>query len=339
MPQYVYIGNGTSRVCFDLEPFKNSPDQTSGGQGVIYFTADKRCLKIMHNPADSEDELEHVHSIIVSKKSLYDNVAAVSAVPLEMIWDGDKDTSQIIGYSMEKLEGYQSLNQILTEEDSRTHDIDLHAAGLILEALCRTVRLIHAQGFVIGDFNPSNVLFRRDGNRFAIRVIDVDSWAFRCKDSGCSCGNYSFSSDVLDTALIYHPDFVRADREKKPRPEFTERHDWWAFALISWIVLTKYDPFMKGLVGEADREDRILNGDTSFRAVSVRLTTRCGPPAQALGPKLRSYLDRCLRLKAQRPFPTKLLSDFAGNLLRCSKCGFTAHKTAVICPSCGKLLA
>jgi DNA-binding helix-hairpin-helix protein with protein kinase domain len=328
MPNIVLIGN-QRKVPFDLD---HAVDMMSGGQGKVYFASNPFCAKIMYNPDASSVQLSAIHRMVTNSSRPYGKVASVAAIPWEMVWD--EQGKKIIGFTMEQLRGWQSLGDILTEHDSQEAGIDSQASGYILEALSRAIRMIHAQRLVIGDLNPSNVLFRREGRNFLVKVIDVDSWSiYRKSDIGVE-----YASHVLDTGTIYPPDIILADRNRVSWPSLTPTHDWWSFAYIAWMVLTKYDPFMAGLISDADREDRILGGLTANCAASVKLQPEYGPAIQALGPKLRLHLDRCLRRKTKRPFPTKLLTEFAYNLRRCSKCSFTAHASAVVCPRCGRLL-
>jgi DNA-binding helix-hairpin-helix protein with protein kinase domain len=330
MTEYVLVGNGDRKTRYDLTALMSKAK--NGGQGDVYFPDKKICIKVLHSPDDFRVQLNTIARIIYNCNQLYEKVKPASAVPLELVWD--ETGKKVVGYTMEQLNGWNGLHDVQTEADSESIGMDLKSTGLLLAELCKAVRLIHSQGFVIGDFNPSNVLFKRAGDQFFVKVIDVDSWSvYRKADLGIE-----YASNVLDIGVIYYPDVIQADRDKNPWPKFTPAHDWWAFACISWMVLTKYDPYMTGMVPDADREDRILGNHTANSAATVKLHPDCGPPAQALGPKLRLHLDRCLRRKVQRPFPTKILEDFADNLCRCKKCNLTAHASAIICPRCAQVL-
>jgi len=332
MPKNILVGNGSNKICYDLTPL--ILNMKTGGQGDVYFDKEKLCIKVLHNPKDFAVQLATIYRILTDTAKLYEKVSSVSAVPTDMVWD--ENGKEIIGYTMEQLAGWHGLHEILTEIDSESLGMDLKSTGLVLAELCKAVRLIHSQGFVIGDFNPSNILFKRERNQFHVKVIDVDSWSIYRKDDL----GIEYASKVLDTGVIYYHDVIQADRAepKKPWPNFTPRHDWWAFACISWMILTKFDPFVIGMISDADREDRILGNHTSNSAASVRLHPDFGSAAQALGPKLRFHLDRYLKRIVQRPFPTMLLEEFANNLHSCKKCRFTAHASATICPRCATII-
>lgn len=329
MAKYVLVWSMLKRLRFDLEPLETG--MKSGGQGNVYFPSGQNCIKVLHDPDSSSTQLATIARLLLHSARLYEKVSSVSTVPIEMVWD--EQGNKVIGYTMEQLNGWHGLHEIVTETDSEALGMLLIHSGLLLVELCKAIRLIHSQGFVIGDLNPSNVLFKWDKDRFQLKVIDVDSWSVYRSDLGIE-----FASRVLDTGVIYHPDIIKADRENRPWPRFTPNHDWWAFACISWMVLTKYDPFVIGKIADRDREDRILEGDTSDKAATVKLSPRFGPATQALGPKLRLYLDRCLRCKVAQPFPIQILEDFTRGLRKCNKCGFTAHTSAIICPKCATLL-
>lgn len=330
MPNYILIGNDDRKKSLNLASL--SANMKTGGQGDVYFPSDKICIKVIHNPDEFRNQLDNIAALISDRNRLYEQVRSVSAVPLELVWD--ESGKKIIGYTMDHLSVWNGLHEIQTEADSNYFGINLRSAGIILAELSRAIRIIHRQGFVIGDLNPSNILFKQEQNRFLVKVIDVDSWSIYRKDDL----NIEYASKVLDIGKIYHSDIIQADREGRTWPNFTPSHDWWAFACIGWMVLTKFDPFTIGNTSDEDREDRILAGHTSNCAASVRLRPKYGPAVQALGPKLRFHLDRCLKRKTRRPFPTKLLEEFADGLSSCKKCGFIAHKSAVICPSCADIL-
>lgn len=353
MAKYVLVGNEDNKIRHDLEPLEAG--MKSGGQGDVYFPANQNCIKVLHDPDASSTQLTNIAKILSHPEKLYEKVKSRGAVPVELVWD--EHGKKIIGYTMESLSGWHSFCELLTEEStealwSDTEDplprSELELSAILLERLIEAIYDIHKHGFVIGDFNPSNIMLEIsvvDEKEFhfgidlgpytcySVKIIDVDSWSVYRNDLGIE-----FISKVLDTNSIYHPDIIQADRENKPRPRFTQNHDWWAFSYIAWNVLTKYDPFVIGKIADQGREDRILEGHTVNRAATVRLHPDFGPVAQALGPKLRLYLDRCLKRKVTRPFPTKLMEDFVSGLRKCDECSFTAHASAIICPSCAALL-
>lgn len=331
MSNYVLVGNGDKKTRHDLAVMTASTK--TGGQGNVYFPDRKTCIKVLHDPNDFTVQLANISKLLLNSAKPYEQVRSVSAAPLELVWD--ESAQKIVGYTMEQLTGWRGFHEIETEADSESNGVDLRSSGLLLAELSKNIRVVHSLGFVIGDLNPSNVLFKCEGyDRFLVKIIDVDSWSIcRKGDLGIE-----YASKVLDTGVIYHPDIIQADRNKRPWPDFTPLHDWWAFAYIGWMILTKYDPFTTGMATDEDKEDRIIEGHTANSASAVKLRPDCGPAAQALGPKLRFHLDRCLKNKVQRPFPTKILEDFANNLCRCKKCNFTAHKSAIICPHCATIL-
>ena len=323
-----YVLVGSQKTRYDLNSLVAT--MKSGGQGNVYFpNHEDYCFKVLHDPDKFAFQLRIISEILKNSNNPYKQVESISAVPLDLVWD--ENSKKIIGYTMEKLFGWEELNALITESSSEDVGINLGSAGLILAALSEAVRVVHGQKFVLGDFNPSNVLFKRDrGDRFLIKIIDVDSWSIYRKDDL----GIEYASKVLDTQFIYYPEIIRADRDGKTWPNFTFENDWWAFAYISWMVLTKYDPFSTGKTDNYDKEDRILENNPANNAATVDLHPECGPATQALGPKLRLHLDRCLKHIAKRPFPTKLLTDFANNLYRCQKCDLIFHESAMFCPRC-----
>jgi len=321
-----YIWDEKNRYDLATIPDENVKE---GGQGNVYLLGNQLCIKVLKEPDDFTIQLTIIGKILNHPTKPYEHVKAVGTVPKGLIWDENK---KIVGYTMEQLLGWHGLHEIITEADSETLGVDLKSSGLILAALSRATRLIHSQGFVIGDFNPSNILFKEERGQFLVKFIDTDSWSIYRHDL-----DIEYASKVLDIGTIYYPDVIQANKDGKPWPNFTPNHDWWAFVYISWMILTKFDPYQTGAVGDIDKEERILENHTANRAATVRLHPEFGPATQALGPKLRFYLDRCLKRKVRRPFPTKVLQDFANNLRLCP-CGFEAHASAVLCPSCAQLL-
>lgn len=346
MPKYVWIENGDQKIREDLELLPHK----EGGQGDVYFPPEiiiedsphwymghcdyyddkytQSCIKVLKNTGGSTVQLDTIAKMLAHPAQLYEQVNNVGTVPDGLVWDENK---KIIGYTMWPLDDdWHGLHEITTTSDSEALGVDLKSAGRIMASLSKAIRVIHSQGFVIGDLNPSNVLF--NVNDCCVKVIDVDSWSIHRPDLGLE-----YSSTVLDIGEIYHPDFIAADRKGEERPAFTQSHDWWAFAYICWKVLTKFDIYQKGDAGEIEKEDRILKKLTTISRATVKQYPKLGPAVQALGPKLWFSLDRCLKRKVQQPFPTKLLEDFADNLRTCA-CGFTAHASAVICPKCAATL-
>lgn len=114
--------------------------------------------------------------------------------PRRLLFSSNTPTNvqdELLGFSMERLNGTVSLFDLIYQEDARTRltpDANLHIAITISDQVARMHR--HPWAFVFSDMSPNNIHVTPDLKH--VRFIDTDCFQFQFKSS-----NYSFKASGL----------------------------------------------------------------------------------------------------------------------------------------------
>ena len=172
--------------------------------------------------AASERMVEYGQKLQVFPRGLAAHVVA----PRDIAFNRTGD--RILGYTMPFLRGADMLQKLSEKSFRRTANIDKAGVLRIFRHLLFTVRALHAQGIVIGDFNYFNVLIKG----LEAYLIDADSFQFGAFLSR------SFTPRFLDP--------LRCDRSLRaavPIHAATPQSDWYAFALMLFECLLHVHPY------------------------------------------------------------------------------------------------
>lgn len=144
------------------------PVVASGGEGTVYRVGTNLAVKFYHRQLDPQKRLKLLTQAQMHRPSL----AAVSTWPIDVVYDANKN---IIGYVMPLVRGGVPIGNLFSPaERKRLYPHATYANLVALAAnLSRAVTAIHNSKFVIGDFNPQNVIVLAD---FTVCLIDTDSY-------------------------------------------------------------------------------------------------------------------------------------------------------------------
>ncbi len=297
-----------------------------GGEGSIYKISSDQCLKIFDKL--DEEKIKMISEAIKCSANLYKPIEKIATIPRALVTDAN---GKIIGYQMEWLEGWISLAEIMSDKGTEDLDCTFKEIVWIFSILYQCLYRIHSQGFLIRDFNSSNIMFYFSGDNCFVKIIDTDSWSLNRPDLGLK-----FESLVVDYNEACHPEILRAKFEGKTMPPAKKDHDWWSYAFLLWRALAKQDPFGEGNIDGMTREERIMNCCT-IRFPDISLYPEMAAKSLCFGPKLRLILDRFLRLKIKGVFPLQLIAELYRDSRKC-QCGFEGSVQMVFCPRCGRQL-
>ena len=139
-----------------------------GGEGTIIDVDNNHVAKIYHSSILLKDsDLE--------QKILYMISHPPSRIVKYMAWPTDAlySNGAFIGFVMNKLSGFSQLGDLYSYSISKQHPEDLKLS--VAYNLASMVSEIHNAGYVIGDFNPKNIGYNKNGN---VCFYDNDSFQF-----------------------------------------------------------------------------------------------------------------------------------------------------------------
>ncbi|HMN13195.1 MAG TPA: serine/threonine-protein kinase [Bellilinea sp.] len=302
-----------------------------GAEGTIHLASDGKLVKIYNNNSPKEAaENDKRLRIIANNGGLYKNFAYFCAIPEAII----ESAGVAIGFKMSHFQGFHPLGRLASKEFCVSNKITIRKVAMIFLKLHDFLSDIHQRGFVIGDFNPDNIMFKLVNKSVHFAFVDVDSWAI------------SKGSTVLPllsiTPGLCHPEL------EKDRSRAKQYHDWYSFALLLARSLVKGDPFNLGVLDNstmaAIRGERRIHGITCWDQ-RILLPRELAPYMQRFGKKLTDELVKWLKGKENGVFLKEVLEDFLDKLSMCygslgnKQCILEAHLSLVRCPRCGEKLS
>jgi len=231
----------------------------------------------------------------------------------------DRNGQLIVGYTMRRLDNVEPILQFSKR--------DFHDKGLSNEIVTNVFRELHglisgghSAGFLVGDFNPLNVLV---DVKWVPYIIDVDSGQFDkflCK---------VYTERYVDP-LLGDPN---AKAPSLSRPYNTDS-DWYSFAVMLFTSLLCVSPY--GGVYKPRRQMTL--GTRTLQRIPVFDPDVIYPKASiafhfgVLPDDLLQYLYAMFKKDKRGPFPIKLLEDIRWT--KCTVCGLEHARAR--CPSCDK---
>lgn len=229
----------------------------AGGQGHVY-ARDGVAYKIFSDVAamPSPQKLQELRAL----------ASPAVAAPQSVVCDG---AGAPIGVTMPFIADAVSWAQLCTPAFRRRARLSDAAAIRLVDALAAALHAVHGHGAAVVDLSENNVLVRRR----CPHLIDVDSWQTR-----------SFPATALTPAIAC---------PRAAPGTFDAGTDWFAFAVLSFMLLIGIHPFkgkhpaVRGLAAR-------MNAGLSVLDPAVRT-----PPAtrdlRTLPPQLRDWYDAVFR--------------------------------------------
>jgi hypothetical protein len=295
-----------------------------GGEADVYDIGMGRALKIFKEPghpdyqglpldqqAAEERLLVHQTKLPSFPSKLPDTVVK----PLELAHNSL--TGAIAGYSMTLLRNAEAMRRF-SSKGTRPHGIDGNDIIEILRDLHGTVKGIHTEGVIIGDFNDLNVLAVEKHPH----IIDADSFQFG--QFFCTV----FTTRFLDPLLCdpSSPFFTLS----KP---YNSHSDWFAFAVMVMQSLLCVGPY-GGIFAPQDPSKRVSHELRPLHRITI-FHPEVKYPKSALHYSLLpddmlQYFHELFIMDRRGEFPFPLLGTLRWT--RCIACG-TEH-ACDHCPQC-----
>lgn len=173
-------------------------------------------------------------------------------IPSELIFQKGK----IAGYAMEYIDkSYFPFSALLNKNFCRKNGYDVRFRQKVGQALIHALEEVHSHDFVIGDFNPFNILINNAGD---LKFIDTDSWQTPAHQH----------SGIM-------PDEVRDFTDSGT---INKKSDFFALAVLLFYLFTHAHPF-KGIhpVYRSLRE-RVIHRLPIFAADKALSIPKCYAP-------------------------------------------------------------
>lgn len=283
-----------------------------GGEGTVYKTivgSEMMAVKIYHQP-DSKRSLKL--QAFQNKPNL--NTLRKVAAPRFLALD--PKGQKILGLAVTYLgNGFEEIASLSNKKYRAAHLINTKSVADIFIDGWQTIEAAHSQGFVIGDFNDLNALFRLPTEML---FIDVDSWQFD-----------SFACPVA-TEQFLAPELYGIDLSK--RPVFKPEHDWYSYAVMLFKSLLYTHPYggihkdLKQLTTRAQRKVTVLDSGVTYPKIALS--------PDLLSDDLAELFSKIFGKGQRGKFPLERLREYQASLVPCNSCGTYYPSSRKACPIC-----
>lgn len=204
-----------------------------GGEGCIYRVAGRSKLvaKVYHDGKATEEKRHKLEAMLANPPKRLTRAHCL-AWPQDILLN---EVGQFIGFTMlAAKEGSDVLAAYTHRERRNNNHPNTTRRNLYKMAinLCYALDAVHAQGHVIGDFNPNNIMCRENGD---VTLIDTDSFCIQEKAL--------FNVYPCEVGM---DDYIAPEIQKKNRSKITwkKEHDHFALAVhLFQILLNNRHPF------------------------------------------------------------------------------------------------
>lgn len=219
-------------VDVDGNEFRVMEKLGEGGQGVVYTTDDPSLAikqPLMNGQIDTSRDFNRLFENI-RHLPLPRNLHITS--PIAILQNEP-------GFVMRLMAGRTSLAKYDTDDYAMYGETGSTRTRLqILSATAVTLSRLHASGLVYGDISTNNIYVDKD-DKTSVWLIDPDNLRFEVEHHGSS----------LYTPGYGAPEIVRGEDCSRPTS------DVWAFAVLTYRLLTMIEPFLGRQVLESNAED------------------------------------------------------------------------------------
>lgn len=263
----------------------------SSGEGTIWTTNRSGFLaKVYHTPTPERlDKLEVMIANPPEEPNAHLNHISF-AWPQSLLWDRN---GQRVGFLLPEIEDGRDLLDLYNPYRRKRLDLQidwrfLHVTALNIAAI---VQKIHAEGYVLGDIKPQNILVN---NRALPSIIDTDSFQVRSPNGmiyRCPVGSEEFTpAELLNT------DLRTIDQ--------TEVHDRFRLAVIIYLLLFSEHPFKgvwSGVEDPPEPVELIRRGSWPYATHSPLQPSPLALSLEIVHPELQHCFRRCFNQGYSNP--------------------------------------
>lgn len=310
----VFIGNDP--ITLDKRTFKGA-----GGEGSVHKVRRNGSmigLKVYEKP--TRERAEKLLAFVKHRHVFNDRIIA----PQELVFNSagaavgyTYDPSHYaVGFTMPFVDGdFAEIKKLSNKNYRKSYGITTKDVGLIfLDGLPTLDKVIHGQGFTVGDLSDLNEIAQ---NRKMI-FWDVDAWQFD-----------KFPCPVATMDFV-DPNLYGIDLSIKPA--FSAGNDWYSFAVLLFKSLLLVHPYG----GTHKTENNILRRAVKKITVFDKSVTYpvIGIHPDILTDDMHSVFNEYFKKGGRAPFPEKVLHDYVDGLRECTTCGSYFPSSRGTCPVC-----
>ncbi|MEI6118056.1 MAG: hypothetical protein WCP92_02080 [bacterium] len=300
----------------------------AGQEAVVYDMGNGQVAKIYRLPNDPyyaqspEEQKAAIARITINQKKL---AMYPGGLPSNIITPSNLLTDKqgaILGYTMPFITGAETL---LTYGDmGYRHSMNISNNEIrdIFLNLHDTLKALHAQRVVIGDFNDLNILIKNK----QVYMIDTDSYQFG-KFMSTMYTDKFVDPLICDSIIKNNTPLWTMTRNHNPNG------DWYAFATLLFKSLLFVDPY-GGIYKPKDSNKRVKQQLRAHNRINVFNPEVVYPkhayPYKALDEKLLRYFQEVFTKDLRGEFPQVLLKNMQWKT--CTKCGI--EYSTPQCPIC-----
>jgi len=281
------------------------------------------------NPDGSDNRVEQegaLDRIQVHQRKLPALMQLASRLPDHIVTPKELGTDRngqvVVGYTMLRLDDVEPILQFF-KRDFHDKGLSNNIVTRVFYELYKMISGGHSAEFIIGDFNPLNVLVTA---KWAPYVIDVDSGQFAkflCK---------VYTERYVDP-LLCDPG-AKAPTLSKPYNKYS---DWYSFTVMLFTSLLCVNPHggvykPKGKIKRMTPGARVLQRITVFDPDIVYPRASLAFHFGILPDDLMQQFYRTFKKDERGAFPINLLEDIRWT--KCTVCGLEHARSR--CPSCDK---
>lgn len=303
-----------------------------GSQGIIYILPPDKLIKIYQYDDVSVSNITSARLEALGKDpGIYDSLKHFCAIPEALVQR--HDNGQIVGFQMKHFQDFEPISILLSKPFCVKNKLTIRKIIHIFLSIHDCLRKIHESGFMIGDFNEDNVMFKFADKTVLLAFVDVDSWAVRKS-------NLSLPASAK-THSFCHPETERDIRKLETH------HDWYSFAVLLARSLVKANPFNLGSLDDKTMQE--ICGTSQEKGITcwdkrILLTKDEIMYTKRFGKELTSTLEKWLQGNQQGIFPKEVLEKFLDGLAMCKgdnegkQCTLEVHIDHINCTKCGEKL-
>ncbi len=282
----------------------------SGTQGVIYNeVSGKKMIKIYYPTGNREMDEEILSRLtFIQKVKMPRNFVKVEEILEE----------PYIGYVMEKVEGYQSLNSYLIPPKKETFanwynkGLGLRERMFIGYIIAKAFSELEEDNLSYCDISGTNILVHTTKNGASVKMIDVDNIYIAGRGL----------ASVLGTPRYIAPEVIK----KQKNPDVLS--DNYALAVILFELLRVGHPYLGDdvLAGTPEEEEQALSGNGIY--VTEENSLSMLPEYLVFTDKLKELFRKCFEEGKQNRLARPSAKEFeyalleaSNKLIQCSVCG------------------
>ena len=255
-----------------------------GGEGAVWTTNRKGYVAKIYNSATPEriEKLEVMVAHPPHEPNAHLNHTSF-AWPQSLLQD---KYGRVLGFLMPEIEGGRELIQIYNPQRRQRQKLEidwrfLHVTALNVAAI---IQAIHAEGYVLGDIKPQNILVN---NRALPSIIDTDSFQVRHPSTG-----------NIHHCLVASEDFTPVELlgQDVSQVEQTQVQDCFRLAIIIHCLLFGDKPFKGKWIGTGDSpepSELIRRGFWCYAPNSLIQPSDLTIPLEVVHPEVKRCFLRC----------------------------------------------